>query len=231
MTSSKYPQWEIKLVGTAILLFLCMFFGCIPLKLRPNNGVESQRRDFFISLANCFAGGVFFNTVMLDMLPEVEENMQEALKFAKIESEFPLGHFLVALGFLFMLFLEQFIYSYCHNSIVDHHAHHENYTIIPPNDTDVEDEDRRTKVEGDGDPDSKEDVFYAPKPHGHSIVSHQLSPPSNFRVYMLVFAISLHSIFEGLAAGLIEKASELYQVMYLSSARGRRTRHKKGKLT
>ena len=241
-----FPHWGIKLVGTVILLVLCMFFGIIPLKLRRSDGVQTPRRALFISLANCFAGGVFFSTVILDLFPMVKVKMHEALIYAEIETEFPMGDFLVGVGFLFMLLLEQIIHSCCNNTIVDHHGHAHAHGVknrnSDPSESDDEDSDeynssdkdrllgKRKKVSISARPvnedegeleksihsiDSNGEVYYPPKMRRdtYSIVSAQ-SPgvQSNFRTYVLVFAISLHSIFEGLAVGLILKPNQLYQI-------------------
>lgn len=60
-----------------------------------------------ISLLNCFAGGVFLGTCLLDLFPEVQDNIDEVMVALKINSSFPFAEFLVVLGLFTVLIVEQ----------------------------------------------------------------------------------------------------------------------------
>ena len=60
---------------------------------------------------NCFASGVFLSVCFLDLLPEVEEKMEEFIKSVDNlkNSTFPLTQFFIIIGFLVLLIIEQVI--------------------------------------------------------------------------------------------------------------------------
>lgn len=60
-----------------------------------------------ISLLNCFAGGVFLGTCLLDLFPEVQDNINDVMTVLKINSSFPVAEFLVVLGLFIVLIVEQ----------------------------------------------------------------------------------------------------------------------------
>lgn len=60
-----------------------------------------------MSLLNCFAGGVFLGTCLLDLLPEVQENIDDMVKKLNISTSFPIAEFLVVLGLFIVLIVEQ----------------------------------------------------------------------------------------------------------------------------
>ena len=69
----------ITLLGMTAITFL---FGMLPLKLfsqlRHNDDVVSRSRwRTLISFCSCFSGGVFIAACLLDLLPDVEEKIQE----------------------------------------------------------------------------------------------------------------------------------------------------------
>lgn len=264
-----FPTWALKVVGILIIFLLSMIFGSLPLKLQRDvtNVAGNPTRNLLISLSNCFAGGVFFSTVVLDMFPDVQEIMNDALASVNIETTFPLGYFMVGFGFIFMLILEQLVESCCENSWLNHgHSHGENNvfentpdetrhlleddlepdviirgdvhagpvnlkksvtlgesTVLSGNsisytDSDNEDQQDKKSYASSG----SYETFYSERGTHHrvrrlkstkSLASVQSVSTSNFRTYMLVFAISLHSIFEGLSVGLLTKVQVLLQIL------------------
>ena len=65
----------------AVITFL---FGMMPLKLfsqlRHNPDVTSRIRwRMLISFSSCFSGGVFIAACLLDLLPDVEEKVEEVI--------------------------------------------------------------------------------------------------------------------------------------------------------
>lgn len=268
-----FPHWALKLVSILILFLLSMIFGSLPLKLQRDmsNEIGNPIRNLLISLSNCFAGGVFFSTVILDMFPDVKEKLNDALAAVEIETAFPLGDFIIGFGFIFMLILEQLVESCCKNSWLNHGHSHGNNDVFEntPDETkhllDGDDDNdldpdvivrsdfaagpidiKKTVTLGestilsgnsisytDSDNDDQEeqksfgssvsyDTFYSEHGTHHrvrrlkrtkSLASVQSVSTSNFRTYMLVFAISLHSLFEGLSVGLMTKTQVLLQIL------------------
>lgn len=279
MTTSleRVPHWALKLVGTLILFLLSMIFGALPLKLQrsvdPQNEGAGSTRKLLISLSNCFAGGVFFSTVILDLFPDVRGKMDEALSLVDIKTDFPLGDFIIGFGFIFMLILEQLVENCCNSSsFIDHGHSHGNkgrkhkgrhtrdHNDVFENDPDeaehlladeIPDDTGPTVMQSAGPLDVRKSVVIGPSTilSGNSITysdeseddfeksynsivskngtrhhvrklrrtkslaSVQSVRTSNFRLYMMVFAISLHSLFEGLSVGLLMKTQVLLQIL------------------
>ena len=277
MALESVPHWAIKLVGTLILFLLSMIFGALPLKLQRSVDMENEgsgsKRKLLISLSNCFAGGVFFSTVILDLFPDVRGKMEEALSLVDIKTDFPLGDFIIGFGFIFMLILEQLVENACNSSsFLDHgHSHgskgrkHKGYSAKDSNNVFENDPDEAQHLLADEIPDDtgpsvmqsagpldvKKSVAIGPSTilsgnsitysdeseddfeksynsvvskngtHHHvrklrrtkSLASVQSVRTSNFRLYMMVFAISLHSLFEGLSVGLLVKTQVLLQIL------------------
>ena len=69
-----------------------------------------------MSLLNCFAGGVFLGTCLLDLFPEVQENIESVVVALKINSSFPIAEFLVVLGLFIVLIVEQISLDCKHES-------------------------------------------------------------------------------------------------------------------
>lgn len=66
-----------------------------------------KRYQRIMSLLNCFAGGVFLGTCLLDLFPEVQDNIDKVITKLKINSSFPFAEFLVVLGLFIVLIVEQ----------------------------------------------------------------------------------------------------------------------------
>ena len=60
-----------------------------------------------MSLLNCFAGGVFLGTCLLDLFPEVQDNISDVMTKLNVESSFPVAEFLVVFGLFIVLIVEQ----------------------------------------------------------------------------------------------------------------------------
>ena len=93
-----------------------MLFGMIPLKLfsavRDNTNITSRNRwKNFISFANCFSGGVFIAACLLDLFPDVQEQIAKVLKEIQdvynVDLHYPVSEFIMVLGFFIILFIEQ----------------------------------------------------------------------------------------------------------------------------
>ena len=282
MTSlDRIPHWALKLIGTLILFLLSMIFGSLPLKLQRNINTKTElysgsTRKLLISLSNCFAGGVFFSTVILDLFPDVRGKMNEALSLVEIKTDFPLGDFIIGFGFIFMLILEQLVETCCNSSSFINHGHShgdggKNRRSRGSNNVFENDPDETHHLLKDDLPDDsgpsvlqsagpinvknvKKSVAIGPstilsgnsitysdesedelqqshssfdtyRSHNgtthrvrklkrtKSLASMQSVRTSNFRLYMMVFAISLHSLFEGLSVGLLVKTQVLIQIL------------------
>ena len=185
---------SIQGIAIAILFLLTLFAGLLPLKIRPSAG-QGNTRQRFLSLCNCFAGGAFFATCLLDLLPMIRDKYQQAFNLAGIHTVFPVAEFTTCVGFFLVLTVEQIVHSFNDSSLL--HGSHGSQSHNEP-------------LLGR----SAEDGFYSSTSSSFRPQQRKKTKAgeSGFRVYILILALSMHSIFEGLALGLITDVDRLVQI-------------------
>ena len=75
-----------------------------------------------ISAINCFCGGLFLGICLLDMVPSAQSDVAEMMEMAKLQSNYPLAEFMIAIGLQLVIFLESMMTSCCQ---VDAHGRHQ----------------------------------------------------------------------------------------------------------
>ncbi|XP_022617783.1 zinc transporter ZIP1 [Seriola dumerili] len=193
------PALEIKLGALVVLLSVTLLFGFTPLCLVRGAGrcsVDPDSRRRLLSLISCFAGGVFLATCLLDLLPDYLQGINEAFSNAGITLQFPLPEFIVAMGFFLVLVLEQVVLAFKDQSSL---YTEERRTLLVDSSVQANDRNglhhhRHGSHEADG---------------GHF---HMDSSQSALRAFVLVFSLSLHSVFEGLAVGLQEEGKAVLEI-------------------
>ncbi|XP_029361204.1 zinc transporter ZIP1 [Echeneis naucrates] len=196
------PALEIKLGALVVLLSVTLLFGLAPLCLVRGVGrgsVDPDLRRRLLSLVSCFAGGVFLATCLLDLLPDYLQDITEAFSNAGITLQFPLPEFIVAMGFFLVLVLEQVVLAFKDQS------------------SSYLEERRSLLVESSIQANDRNGFHHTHHPHGsheggggdfHVDFGSQLA----LRAFILVFSLSLHSVFEGLAVGLQEEGKEVLEI-------------------
>ncbi|KAM9309226.1 zinc transporter ZIP1-like isoform 2-T2 [Pholidichthys leucotaenia] len=188
----------VKLGALAVLLSVTLLFGFAPLCIVRGTGrcsLDPGFRGLLLSLISCFAGGVFLATCLLDLLPDYLQEIREAFSDAGITLQFPLPEFIMAMGFFLVLVLEQVVLAFKDRS--QPQMEERRALLVDPSiQTDHHHHRRRRR--------SSEDS------HGHVYVDSDSQ--SALRAFILVFSLSLHSIFEGLAAGLLEDPKEVLEI-------------------
>ena len=185
---------SIKGIAIAILFLLTLLAGLLPLKIR---GSHTSARQLFLSYCNCFAGGVFFATCLLDLLPMIREKYQQAFNLADVHTVFPVAEFTTCVGFFLVLTVEQLVHS-CHDTSFLHKSH-DSHT-------------QRQPLLGKK---HAEDGFFRSNSSSNSFAQvhpQHAAPESSLRVYILILALSLHSVFEGVALGLMTDVDRLAQI-------------------
>jgi len=229
---------SLKIVILFTLLFVTFVVSMLPLiaqKLSDRQHLPSYRRRqcrAIVSILSCFAAGVFIGVCLLDLFPEVQSKINAVLADADITSEFPLPEFVVVVGFLLLLFVEQFVLTWkagvpssaqfaplisecdsissSYSSVGPPHLSPE---VAGPNfdstnrfaaaiANNIEELDNiGSEVEEEEDP-TNEQVYSDPS--SHSVV----------RSLVLIIALSLHSLFEGLAIGLQPTFDDTMQLFF-----------------
>ncbi|XP_040899600.1 zinc transporter ZIP1-like [Toxotes jaculatrix] len=197
------PALEIKLGALAVLLSITLLFGFAPLCIVRGTGrcsVDPDLRRRLLSLISCFSGGVFFATCLLDLLPDYLQGIGEAFSNAGITLQFPLPEFIVAMGFFLVLVLEQVVLAFKDQSSL------------------FSEERRSLLVDSSVQANDRNGFHHSHHRHhgseeaegGHFHVD--FSSQSALRAFILVFSLSLHSVFEGLAVGLQEEGKEVLEI-------------------
>ena len=253
-----------KIISLSALFLVTFIAGLLPLKLRRKREEDGDdrrwtlrdlRRKQLVSLCTCFAGGAFFASSMLELLPTVQEDFKAVFKSANINMNYPIGEFGISIGFFFILTVEQIIHVVKEKSP---HGHSHSHGLIEDSSTDPLLQDRHTPsngVEGtsshqrtqdSGVSDSDDD----PSPsavalgNGHQIgcPEHQHAEPTPdnlkksgdqaneqsvlpdvnkkhhnhrhyLRSYLLLIALSVHALFEGLAVGLFQDVDHMVELL------------------
>lgn len=190
-----------------------------------------------LSFLSCFAAGVFLATCFLDLLPSVRKHLITVLFEMNITTGFPLAEFVMSMGLFFILIVEQTVLlvkerKHSETSVKRpllgrHHGGSETESESGSSSNGKEDflqSDHSIKgisdqpdIDSDTDPESS---VVSPSNrrrgqadqqqghgHGHHEVAFQSHSP--LRALMLLVALSLHSVFEGLAVGLQSTAGQV----------------------
>lgn len=193
------PGLEVKLGALVVLLSVTLLFGFAPLCIVRGVGswcVDPDLRRRLLSLISCFSGGVFLATCLLGLLPDYLQGITEAFSSAGITLRFPLPEFIVAMGFFLVLVLEQIVLAFKDQSSS---PVEERRALLV--DSSVQANDRS------GRPHSRRRCGSEESDGGHFHAD--LGSQSALRAFILVFSLSLHSVFEGLAVGLMEDGKEV----------------------
>ncbi|KAK3723055.1 hypothetical protein QZH41_000311 [Actinostola sp. cb2023] len=225
----------IKIVVILCLLFLTLLAALLPFKI--GHGGHGSRRQRILSYCNCFAGGVFLATSLLDLLPMIQAKFNAVFNESHITTVFPVAEFTTCIGFFLVLILEQTVHTFHERSFLHGHG---DYNIKEPL---LEDSShgihRNVEIASDGSTDS----FATRQTNIQKdyLKTREQQTEGSIRTYILVLALSLHSVFEGLALGLIVDVDRLIQIAVAvlihksiigfsmgSTVRGARTRLRTG---
>ncbi|XP_055690386.1 zinc transporter ZIP3-like isoform X2 [Lutzomyia longipalpis] len=228
-----------KATAMVILFLASLLFGLVPFKLAKwckwvdqDTGRKSKTGKTIGALL-CFGGGVLLATTFLHLLPEVGDNIK-ALEDQGLLPEFPFhaAEFLMCLGFFLMCLIEEIIHMYLRRSQRQSCA--KNTAVAT--ETAFERASRRSFRNGsisttdlvsstDSITQKQQitglDSVHAQIPtghthlHGHTHLPQASTEPediivSSLRGLLVVLALSVHELFEGLAVGLESSASNVW---------------------
>jgi len=230
----------VSLTTEKVLTILAMtaitfLFGMLPLKLfsalRHNNNDASSRRWWknVISFCSCFSGGVFIAACILDLLPDVEEKIDEIRKEIKeaydFDVEYPLAHFIMCVGFFIILTIEQLVLHVQENWIQEMEESQSllsGSNVTSYNSTEHQEHGREhhhhqhqhTHHQHPVISGVSTEVHHTHDGHGHNHthMSHSMFQHSTLRSIMLLLALSFHSVFEGIAIGLQDSSANLLSI-------------------
>lgn len=98
-----------KLLAAVSMAAATSIMSLLPILLVKKLEIESSRpRNFrVVSFLSCFGGGVFLATCLLHLLPDVQDQMLSIFKNLNLNSDYPGAEFLMCIGFLVVLIIEQ----------------------------------------------------------------------------------------------------------------------------
>ncbi|GIY72393.1 zinc transporter ZIP3 [Caerostris darwini] len=225
------------IIRVQLLSLMGLFVGMVLSFLLPYWWVNRKpdlfggvKYELLVSLANCFSGGVFMATFFVGLMPEVRNLFTEVFKDYKVETYFPIAEFVIFLGFLVALGIEQSVLEHKEKkamySSVPSVANEENNKserntppvscalkeICDTNNLDYDsDNSARSTIKICNNRSDSESIMGSPVKfhndshhgHGHSHDIRQILQGENgIRLGMLLVSLGIHSLFEGLALGL-----------------------------
>ncbi|CAK1550571.1 unnamed protein product [Leptosia nina] len=225
-------------VAMAVLFCASMVCGLLPLFLAkrfrwisPNEAGNLKSSNRVVSSLLSFGGGVLLSTTFLHLLPEVDHNIEHLVEEGHMRQfDFSLAALLMCCGFFIMYLVEEVVHMYIH------HREKSNGSVAPlvrnlsvrksRNGTEENGVQSVTNSTSDLiDPASitrPKDVEVNGHSHAHG---HTHMPVHNvdsvtaaLRGLLIVLALSIHELFEGLAVGLESSTSNVWYMLGAVSA-------------
>ncbi|RZC37672.1 Zip domain containing protein [Asbolus verrucosus] len=150
----------------------------------------------------CLGGGVLLCTTFLHLLPEVAENIEELKNFPSIN--LPVAELLMCIGFFIMYFMEESVHLYLHKKERKNNTFADKIESITKSDTDLITTLENPHV-------AHHHVDHSHADHSHVVIGN--STIVTIRGLLVVLALSIHELFEGLAVGL-ESSSRTVWYMF-----------------
>lgn len=221
-----------KITAMVVLCIASLTFGLIPIKLQKwFKWDKDPKANIWVSILLCIGGGVLLCTTFLHLLPEVAENITELQETGNLPIySFPLTELLMCVGFFLMYFVEEAVHGYIERR---HKKNEINKTFQRTlsirrgsNDTkvlSVEDLVGKSISTTDLVPSLENPMTNHThhSEHGHDGHSHLVFDDNvviSLRGLLIVLALSIHELFEGLAVGLESSASNVWYMFGAVSA-------------
>ena len=200
----------IKVIVLVLLGLVKFLSGTAPLIFTKILERRSERfLKKFIGSVLCFGGGVLLSTVMLHMWREVGESLEKASKLGMFpkKEKYPFTELIIGLGFLFILFIESAVHKFHHSLFGD------------------ECQEKLTKKMADETRERSVALIDNPE---ECCVTTDMCPAatkemktkkieqrvlSSLRSFLVVIALSVHSLFEGMAIGLEESKAGVWKLL------------------
>jgi zinc transporter 1/2/3 len=200
-----------KAVAMCVLFVASMTLGTIPIKLSQwFHWKSGAKNNVYVQLLLCLGGGVLLCTTFLHLLPEVAENL-ENLDSLPTE-QIPFAELLMCIGFFVMYLVEECVHRYLHSKENRDLETARSSISVSRSQLDMSKSDEHlvSSVEA---PNSEyhHHIDHSHTDHSHMVI--QNSTIITLRGLLVVLALSIHELFEGLAVGL-ESSSRTVWYMF-----------------
>lgn len=224
--------------GISIIIFFLITIvgGLIPILLfsRCRGRINSVRGQAVLSHLNCFAGGVFLATCLLNLLVEGFEEYENYKEEASFDNDYPFFHLGIGAGFFLVAFVERVAALLSkQNAVVDktddgvedgrmdHFGDSRRVVSEPSSEDGTAVKASTEKQQSSG---SAVSVLGSDKLNSPSVLNGDLknrnaansekgerfSGQIGVRAITLLLALSFHTIFDGLAVGLQETEADIW---------------------
>ncbi|XP_033750908.1 zinc transporter ZIP1-like [Pecten maximus] len=233
---------DVQVVKVLVIVGLFVFtlgLGLLPLLIvrcmqtQTARGISFHKQVGYrrtLSILSCFAAGVFLATCLLGLLPDVRRDLEMALDSLQMKTEFPVPEFAMVFGLFVVLTIEQIVLTVKERKPVqdennecraacsktpllsDDNGDHRGYNRS------ISSEHSISGISDEPIHDSLTRSFNRESSHDSHIHDDFVHQHSTLRSLLLLVAISLHSLFEGLAVGLqkdIESVIGLFTALLL----------------
>ncbi|XP_008190957.1 zinc transporter ZIP1 [Tribolium castaneum] len=211
-----------KAVAMGVLFAASMTLGTIPIKLSEWFDWKSgTKNSVYVQMLLSLGGGVLLCTTFLHLLPEVIEGIENQESFTKYQV-LPVAEFLMCAGFFVMYFVEECVHFYLHQREQNFHIKSARSSIsvsrgqldsksdedlVPPSDVVI--------------PEQGYQQYHHHIDHSHVDHSHMVIEDTtiiSIRGFLVVLALSVHELFEGLSVGLESSSSNVWYMFGAVSA-------------
>lgn len=220
-----------KSVAMTVLCLSSLFFGLLPMKLQKwFKWEKNPKANKYVSMLLSLGGGVLLCTTFLHLLPEVAENIAELEEKENLpEISFHLAELLMCIGFFLMYFVEEIVHGYIdkRNKKNEIEKAFERSLSIRRGSSETSTVTTTVSTVNlvNGSLESPEKIngqkHEHHSDHGHDGHSHMVFEDSlvvSLRGLLIVLALSIHELFEGLAVGLEGSAANVWYMFGAVSA-------------
>lgn len=224
-TNEEESTITAKVITMVVLFIASLFLSILPFLLNKwfkwNDSSKKSTSGLVMSILLAFGGGVLLYTTFMHLLPEVNENiiyLQESNILPSVN--FHLGELLMCIGFFTMYLVEEIIHSYLHKHNKVYSSNLNNKCTVNMPICDKSEHANQTQISKNEFIENITDIPAGNHHHGgHSHLT-KASPDediivSTLRGFLIILALSVHELFEGLAVGL---ESSTTNVWYLFGA-------------
>jgi len=195
-----------KLVTMCLLGGVSLFLGLIPIKISKVLSWDSNspRSQLWLTILTCFGAGVILTTTVTHMMPEVSHFIRYNIEHGiQEDTGLPLAEILVLLGF-FMIYIVEEVVHHGMDWYYGKYLSKANNTNGAPGSEECNKGNEHKECEG-----MIVDMVAAENENSFQVA---------LRGFLVILALSLHAIFEGMAVGLTQKASYVWYLFFAIAA-------------
>lgn len=197
-------RWQAKLVALLIIFVVTLTATLLPIKVARYFEKQGAFGQKILSCLMCFGGGVFLSVYMLHMMPDVKDIISEVI-LKPYHITYPLTEVIVGCGFFLMVFSEYFV-QYIQTKdnkkekIIIRNISEEKIGMRLSSHEETNGNAARLSLY-EMTPTKEEEAAMMPPEAEAGGHSHDFTLQST-RSVLLLLALSLHHVFEGISIGL-----------------------------